>query len=97
MTVEMVIAFLGVLFSLLFSYIPGLKSWYEKLDGTYKRLVMLLAGLLVVGGAFGLSCAGLLAYFPCTGDGAWQAVQLFFLFAVANQTTYLLSPKSKAG
>ena len=78
MTVEMVVAFLGVVISLAASYVPGFNDWFQGMNSTTKRLVMLAAGFIVIGGAFGLSCAGILAYFVCTWAGGIEALQLFF-------------------
>lgn len=93
MTVEMIVAFLGVVISIAASYVPGFNDWFNGLAATTKRLFMLGAGLLVIGGAFGLSCAGLMSYFVCSWAGALDAVKLFFAYVIANQATYLISPK----
>ena len=93
MTPEQVIAIGAAVISLLMEYIPPFSGWYEKLDPGYKRLFM--AGLLfvIVGGVFGLSCAGLLAVFVCTWIGVWSAVQVW-LFAIAiNQGIHLVFKK----
>jgi len=93
MTPEQLIAIGAALLSLLMEYIPPFSGWYEKLAPGYKRLFM--AGLLfvVVGGAFGLSCAGLLVVFACSWAGAWAAVQVW-LFAIAiNQGIHLVFKK----
>ena len=93
MTPEQLSLIVGVVLSLAFSYLPGLKTWYDGLQGDQKRLVMLVALLAVTGALFGLSCAKLFVYFVCTWLGAWDAVQLFILAAIANQTAYQLTPK----
>jgi hypothetical protein len=93
MTPEQVIAIGAAVISLLMEYIPPFSTWYEKLSPGYKRLFM--AGLLfvIVAGAFGLSCAGLLAVFVCTLAGVWSAVQVW-LFAIAiNQGIHLVFKK----
>jgi hypothetical protein len=91
MTAQGLSAIAGVLLSLAFSYIPGLSDWYDKQTPVNKRLIML--GLLV------LATAGMLAY-QCRGDGACYsaglepAIMAFVAAAVANQTTFLLSPRA---
>lgn len=87
----------GVLLSLGFSYIPKLSTWYAALDSTKKSLIML--GLLVVLsiGLYGLGCAKLVGLnIACTTDGAWQLVEIFIAAAIANQSTYTLSPQTTA-
>lgn len=93
MTVELISALAGILISLAFEFIPGVEGWYNGLPKQYKRLFMVGALALVVGGAFGLSCANLLALFPCTGAGAWLAVQAFVAALVANQSVHLVLKK----
>ncbi len=93
MSTEEISLFAGALLSLIFSYVPGLKTKFNKLDGDKKRLVMLSCLLIVPLGALGLSCIGRGDYFPCTQDGVWQALTAFLLAAVANQTAYALTPK----
>jgi hypothetical protein len=84
---------LGTVLSLLGSYLPKFSDWYMNLDGTYKRLFMLGGGVVIVGGAFGLSCANVVVYFACSWVGGFEALKLFAAFMIANQTTYLLSPR----
>lgn len=93
MTPQGLSAIAGVLLSLAFSYVPGLSDWFDKQAPTHKRLIML--GLLLV------TTAGVLAY-QCRSDGACYsaglepAVMAFVAAAVANQTTFMLSPKPAA-
>ena len=93
MSVELISAIAGILISLFFEFVPGFEGWYGKLSTQYKRLFMVGALFIVVGGAFGLSCAGLLAFFACTGAGAWVAVQAFIAALVANQSVHLVLKK----
>jgi len=95
MTIEQLTAFAGVAVSLGLAYVPGLSGWYDLLSRQQKGLVALGVGLVIVAGAFGLSCAALRADFICDQKGAWEAVQLFFVYAVANQTTYLALARKK--
>ena len=86
----------GVLLSLVFSYVPGAKAWFEKLTGDQKRLVMLVTCLLVPLGMIGLSCAGLGADFgltvTCDRAGFVELAKAFAVAAIANQAAYQLSP-----
>ncbi len=83
----------GILLSLLFSYVPGASGWYGALDGVHKRLVMLGLLFLSAAGVFALSCAGVYDYVACSQAGAVQAVEAFVSAVIANQATYLISPK----
>ena len=93
MTPESLALLSGVILSLSFSYVPGLRQWYDGLDSDRKRLVMLAALFVGAAGSFGLSCAGYASYFVCTTAGAVDAVSIFLLAMVANQATYLVTPK----
>ena len=96
MSAEFLSSIAGVVLSLLFSYVPGLKVRFGALDGDYKRLIMLGLLALVGAGAFGLSCAGLAADFginvTCDQAGAIGLLKVFGVAAIANQATYQLSP-----
>lgn len=99
MTDQMISALAGVLLSLLFSYVPGLSTWYESLEGTYKRLVMLAALLSVASGALALSCLGIPAIggasLPsCDQAGLIGLLEALVLALIANQATYLISPRN---
>lgn len=92
-------ALAGVALSLAFSYIPGLSGWFNAKEPTAKRLVMAGMLLVVAAGAFGLSCAGVLAVAICDQSGAVGLVSAYLAALVANQATYLISPQktSSAG
>ena len=83
--------------SLLFSYIPGFKTWYTPLSPTMKRLVMLALVVLTAAGAFGLACAGwgdqLNIHLTCDHSGALVLFQSLIAALAANQATFLISPK----
>jgi hypothetical protein len=85
----------GILLSLAFSYGPKVSTWYARLDGTTKRLVMLGAVVVVAGGLFGLGCAGVSVFgytVACTTAGALGLAQSVIVCAIANQTTDRMSP-----
>ena len=88
-------ALAGVLLSLGFSYIPGLNDWYDSQQPTNKRLIMALSIIAVAAGAFGLSCAGVLQSVACDQAGALGLVEAVISALVANQATFLISPKSR--
>ena len=89
--------YVGVFLSLVFSYVPGVESWFELLAGTTKRLIML--GLLVLASVviFGISCAGFGGDFgvaiECSKAGAIGLLKVLFAAVVGNQVAFLISPK----
>jgi len=91
-TPESIAAVAGVVLSMAFAYIPGLRPRFEALEPDYKRLVMLGMLLLVSAAIFGLSCAGIYNHITCDAAGAWTMVEIFMYAAVANQTAFLLLP-----
>jgi hypothetical protein len=101
MTPELLSSVSGIILSLLFSYLPGLSTWYETLTATYKRLVMLALLALTSLSAFGFSCLGWLPYFnlnlACDQKGGVELLTAFVLALVANQSTYLITPKPGRG
>jgi multisubunit Na+/H+ antiporter MnhB subunit len=78
----------GVVVSLLFKYVPGLNTWFEGLNPQNKELFMLGALIVVVGGAFGLSCAGWENIYACDQLGAKEAVYALVGAVIGNQGAY---------
>ena len=107
MTPALLSSLAGITLSLFFSYVPGISTWYEALTATYKRLVMLFLLAVVSIGAFGLACLGWLPYFTdqggvpaavtCSQQGGVELLTAFVLALVANQSTYLITPKPERG
>ena len=91
---NVVMSLAGAVLALLFGYVPGLRQWFEALDGVRKAQVM--AGALLVAALllYGAAC-----YTPwpvgvtCDEAGFWQLAQLFIAALVANQATYLIGVK----
>lgn len=97
MTPETLSSIAGVILSLAFSYLPGLKRWYGALDGTAKRLVMCAVLSATALGLYALACtpyAELLGIsLSCDADGAVMLLRLLLSALIANQATYSLTPR----
>lgn len=100
MTSETLILIAGTVTSVLFSYVPGLNTWYAAKTPDIKRLIMAGVLLAVSAAIFGLSCAGLGGYIgidiDCSREGAFGLVRIFILAIVANQGAYALTVKTDA-
>jgi len=87
----------GVVLSLLFSYVPQLRTWYQGLNGNNKRLVMLGFLAVITVGIYGLACLGVADEFgfqaSCDQNGALALAQVFFWAVVGSQATFLISPR----
>lgn len=86
----------AILLSLAFSYIPGIQKKFEPLDGTQKRLIMLVLIVITSSVSFGLSCWPLfkdLVPIVCSQTGALALITSFVQAVIANQATFLISPK----
>ncbi len=93
MTAELLASVVGVLLSLLFSYVPGFRQWFEQFNPDQKRLAMLVMLLAVALSVFGLSCSGLYSWVTCDQAGALGLVSAFVAALIANQAAFLVSPK----
>jgi hypothetical protein len=82
----------GILISLACSYVPGLADKYAALDGTQKRLIMLLALILAAALVYGLSCANVVAVITCSQRDLIGLLRTVVLALVANQAAYLITP-----
>ena len=93
----------GILLSLVFSYVPGARDWFGKLDGIHKRLVMLgilaaaallLAGLACWEGAT-IGHGDAVPLRGCNQEGLTILIRTFLTAVVVNQAAYAISPKAK--
>ena len=97
-TVEQLFAFAvaGTIVSLSLEYFPKLHVWFnDKTDNT-QRLIVLGSGLVVVLGAFGLSCVDFIFSLPwvCSLFGLKEAFAAYFVYILTTQGTYLVTPKA---
>ncbi len=102
MTSTSLVAIAAAALSLIFSYLPGLNTWYAGKSDTFKKLFQVGWLLVVTVAIYGAGCVPELASrlpFPamaCTAAGAWDLLIMFLTAVVTNQATFLLSPKAKA-
>ena len=76
------------LLAAVFERFKWIKEAYDKLPSSQKQIVQWVMVFVVVFGAFGLSCAGQLPAFECTGDGALRAVVVLFVAIGVNEGVY---------
>ena len=87
-------AIAGFILALSLEYLPWFSKWYNALENNLQKLIVLGLGFVVVYGAFGLGCAGLIApYWACSWLGAWSALLAFLAYLGVSQATYLVLPK----
>lgn len=95
LTPEMLVAFTSAVISLLFSYFPGLNTWYAGLSQLYKRLIMIALLILTAAGAYGIACAGFAPWLgfelACDQEGVMFLIALILEAIAVNQTVYKLS------
>jgi hypothetical protein len=96
MTPEIIAAAAGIFLSLLFEYVPGIESWYEKLAQKAKAGIMAGSVVIVVVALVLLSCYGPYDYFACESSGFWEATELLILALITNQTTHRLIKKDNS-
>jgi hypothetical protein len=78
MTSDKLAALVGLIISLLFAYLPGLKSWFEKQGSEFKAGLTAAITVIAALAIYGLSCAN---WFPelgvtCTKAGLQQLVSV---------------------
>lgn len=99
MTPEILASSAAILLSLLFSYVPGFKTWYEPLSPDSKRLVMLALLFLTSAACLAISCSRLPLdpafgnMVSCDAPGAVGLLRVFIAAMIANQAAYALSPR----
>lgn len=100
MTPQALSATAGILLSLIFSYTPGISTWYAVQSREAKQAIMLGLLLIISLGAFGLACAGMLyqmfgIQITCDQAGGMELATAFFSALIANQAVFLASPQTK--
>lgn len=97
MSVEKIAAIAGIVLSLLFSYVPGLSAWYEKLEKPVKQAIMAMLLIVIAAASYGLACAGyssdLGLTVTCDRTGVLSLLNVLIAALVANQGMYLLTRK----
>ena len=92
---ELIVSIAGVVLSLLFSYIPGLRTWFAALVAETKQLIMLGLLVLVTGAIYALGCYGILdTGIACGKEGVVSLVFMLIAGVVSNQAAYLISPQT---
>lgn len=82
----------GMLLSLAFAYLPGLRSKYDAQTPEVKAAVMAVALIVVALVVFGLACANWFDLgVSCDQPGAEGLLSALLFALVANQSTYLLA------
>lgn len=81
----------GVLLSLAFSYLPGLRQWFAPKDAPTKSLIMLACLLVVTVALFIVRCNTLVA--QCFITNWLDYASAFGTALVLNQGTYTISPQ----
>lgn len=93
-TSEMLVGIAGVVLSLLFSYIPGLRVWYAGLISETKQLIMLGLILAISAAVYVLGCNGILVTnIACDKGGIVSFVLIVITAIISNQAVYSISPK----
>jgi len=83
----------GIALSLICSYAPGIKDKFEALSPTEKRLVMAALLLIVACAVFLAGCRGWMAI-TCDETGVLGLCRSVVIALIANQGTFLISPKA---
>ena len=86
-----ILGIVGVVLSLLFSYIPAARAWLDSFSN--KGAVMLGLVFVVSLAYFGLACSPYAANFnialSCDQDGVFALLKALFIIASGNQLAYL--------
>ena len=97
MTAAALSALAGLVLSLGFSYLPGLREWFKVQTAEWKRLIVASFLLGTAGIVFGLGCADIGTWVTCDQGGLIELGTVLFYALVANQTTFLISPQLANG
>lgn len=93
LTPELFAQILGAIVSLLFSFFPGLREWFNALKPGEKLLVMVGLGVVVSAAIFGISCFTPYVFVACTWLGVQELLEVLWAYIVSTQAVYLLTRK----
>lgn len=97
MSSEQLAGLAGLVLSLGFSYIPGLRQWFDEKASDTKQAIMGLCLIVVALVVFGLSCAGVFDSVVCSQSGFFGFLGVLVNALVANQGVYLITRKNVSG
>lgn len=94
-TPDWIAAAAGMLFSLAFAYLPGVKQAYGSLTDEWKAATMGIVLILIAIASFAVGCAGLFPELQVTCDrpGAVGVFTALVAALMANQGTFMLAVK----
>jgi multisubunit Na+/H+ antiporter MnhG subunit len=91
---------LGTALSLIFTFAPGLRDWYEQIEAKQRAQVMALGIIVISVCVVAASCAGIDASVSCTRDGVagfFKNATVNALLALAsNQTAHAITKRMVA-
>jgi len=100
MTPDLLSGVFAIILSLACSYIPRLREKYDAFEPNEKRTVMGIGLILISVSSLGLACVGWGGLFTpaitCDQIGAIVILRTLIMALVANQATFLISPKPAA-
>ena len=71
---QFIVYLASIVLALFFDLVPQAKAWFDTKTPAAKRWAMVGSIGVIVGGAFGLSCLGTIAWFVCGTAGILPAV-----------------------
>lgn len=91
MSSEKLASIVGVLISLLFAYLPGLKTWFDKQTSEAKGGITAGITVLAAFAIYGLSCAGWFTELgvTCSQGGLQQLISIVIGALVGLAGTYV--------
>ena len=81
--------------TLVFSWFPGLNTWYAGLREPIKKVIMAGVILLIVAVALTLSCYSVIdSNLACTKEGITAAIGIYLMAIGVNQGLYKVTPQT---
>jgi len=96
MRIDLLVAVVGAVVSLLFSYVPGLSGWYYKQTVDARKGIMAITVIVVAALMYGALAMGIVTGMPLGSETVWKFVEVVFFVLAGNQIIYLISPDGAA-
>jgi hypothetical protein len=94
--IDLLVAVVGAVVSLLFSYVPGLSGWFYKQTVDARKGIMAIVVIVVAALMYGALALGIIEGLPLGAATAWKFAEVVFFVLAGNQIIYMISPDGSA-
>ncbi len=96
MSVEVMAMAAGAILSVLFRITPKVNVWFDGQDSNTKRVIMVMALVVITALITAVSCSGISLPFGFTCEKGGNMIGIFLSALATNQGVFMLTPTRKS-